>query len=280
MNIEELDKRIDSVLSGWETPKSKPKNAIWQSIYNTIRTTDERFLSFRKWHWVAAASLVAVIVSYAIFYNSNIVHSTLGNETLLVTLPDGSTINLNAGTELSYNKITWSLNRSVNLSGEAFFKVEKGEKFNVITNSGVVSVLGTSFNVLERKNKFRVECFTGKVEVVNDLNSTIITKGEFVNQSSTHALVKEKNTKASESPSWINGDYSYKNEQLATILNDISTHFNITINANKKIDEFTFTGTWNKTMTLEEVLQIVCLPFGLKADVATDKTYNLVFVKD
>jgi transmembrane sensor len=41
----------------------------------------------------------------------------------------------------------WSKERTLSLEGEAFFEVQKGSKFSVVTSDGIVEVLGTSFDV-------------------------------------------------------------------------------------------------------------------------------------
>ena len=79
-------------------------------------------------------------------------------------LPDGSQVILNSDSELEYND-NFSHDRTLNLNGEAFFQVEKGKSFTVVTNEGEVAVLGTSFNVLARDGVFVVSCKTGKVRV-------------------------------------------------------------------------------------------------------------------
>ena len=176
MKREELDKQIDKALSGWEIPSNRNKDAIWNSVITTIGTKRKRIISLEKWQWAIAASLAAIIVFSAIFYGSAVEYSTDANEKIAISLPDGSTVNLNTNSKTSYNAISWYLNRSVSLSGEAFFSVKKGSQFSVNTNNGVIRVLGTSFNVFSRENDFLVECFTGKVEVKNSLEKIFITK--------------------------------------------------------------------------------------------------------
>ena len=81
------------------------------------------------------------------------------------SLPDNSEVVLNSGSEIQYKKWNWDNNRSLNLEGEAFFKVAKGKKFEVNTTVGKVTVLGTQFNVKQRENYFDVSCYEGKVKV-------------------------------------------------------------------------------------------------------------------
>jgi len=173
--------------------------------------------------------------------------------------------------------LLWYFNRSVSLSGEGFFTVKKGEKFSVSTENGTVTVLGTSFNVLARKSNFKVACYTGKVVVTNSVNTTVITKGEVVTQSVEQNLIKELVTNTE--PTWLTEDYLYNNKQLATVLADISAHFEIKITTSTKINKLSFTGVWNKSMTLDDVLQIVCLPFELEVITISDADIKIQKIK-
>lgn len=64
-------------------------------------------------------------------------------------LPDGSTVWLNAGSKLTYNKNFNAATREVELSGEAYFDVKKDEHrpFIIHTSAMHIKVLGTAFNV-------------------------------------------------------------------------------------------------------------------------------------
>ncbi len=270
----ELDNKISQVLSGWGTPSIKSKNTIWLEVAGEINTGTKPLHTYSRWRWVAAACIFAIAASFGA-YNVAQVEVISNHQAVNLNLPDGSIVNLNVESKASYNKIGWLFNRSVSLTGEGFFTVKKGEKFSVITKNGNVDVLGTSFNVLARDKKFRVECFTGRVNITTSSSSTVITKGEVVTQSLSKKLIKEIITQPDVQPNWLTGDYSYKNKDLSTVLNDISDHFGIDISTSNKINKLSFTGAWNKTMTLDEVLKIVCLPFNLEASTGDSKTYKL-----
>ena len=91
-------------------------------------------------------------------------------------MPDGSSVNLNAGSELEYTSFNWKKNRVLSLGGEAFFKVKKGKTFTVITKEGNVKVLGTQFKVKSREKLYEVTCFEGKVQVVIQ-KDTLVLRG-------------------------------------------------------------------------------------------------------
>ena len=81
---------------------------------------------------------------------------------------------LNSKSTITFNKHNWDTNRTLELNGEAFFDVEKGNTFTVKTSQGNVSVLGTEFNVNASVDFFRVSCYEGKVKV-SEMLTTVIT---------------------------------------------------------------------------------------------------------
>lgn len=86
-----------------------------------------------------------------------------------VTLADGSQVELNLGTELTYSN--YKDQRRVTLNkGEAFFKVahDSSHPFVVKAASGQVRVTGTQFNVWMYEDQVRVTLLEGSVLVNSD----------------------------------------------------------------------------------------------------------------
>ena len=120
------------------------------------RRTMPKFFTL-SYRWAAVAALFFVISGTLFFrqlsrssgspdvYQEIIV--PLGSRAK-VTLPDGSQINLNAGSSLRYPTIFGVKTRDVWLDGEGFFEVQKSSA-PFIVHSGTVQIkaLGTSFNV-------------------------------------------------------------------------------------------------------------------------------------
>jgi transmembrane sensor len=110
-----------------------------------------------------------------------------------ILLPDSSAIVLNANSKISYRK-TWSPGkpREVWLEGEAFFNVKHldtdnsitgNERFLVHINDITVEVLGTSFNVRQRRGKTAVVLQSGRVRLLlNDGKGSEVdlVPGQFV----------------------------------------------------------------------------------------------------
>ena len=132
----------------------------------------------QNWFFRIAAVLVIGLGLFLGFQNfsSSTVYAENGALNSF-NLPDNSEVVLNSGSEIEYRKWNWSNNRALELNGEAYFKVAKGQKFEVNTSLGKVTVLGTQFNVKQRDNRFDVTCYEGKVKVTYGDTETIITKG-------------------------------------------------------------------------------------------------------
>jgi transmembrane sensor len=85
-------------------------------------------------------------------------------------LPDGSTVWMNAGSKLNYEKIEEGNLREVYLTGEAYFDVKRNPKrpFIIHTSTMDLRVLGTEFNVKAYPGDATVEAslIHGSVEVV------------------------------------------------------------------------------------------------------------------
>ncbi len=180
-------------------------------------------------------------------------------QTTSIGLPDASTVNLNAQSTLSYNKKSWSDNREVALKGEAFFKVAKGSKFNVITDDGKVTVLGTEFNVIQRQNYFEVTCFEGLVAVKYNSESVKLKPGKrFVVINGTIKNEIESNNK----PSWLAKESTFASRPLQLIINELERQYNVSVDASKVDTNQLFTGSFTHS-DIDLALKSITLPLGI-----------------
>ena len=142
-----------------EKVKEKMRSSIPKANDITSDASDAKLrraisLSYR---WAAVAAILLVICG-TLFYHmislssgASDVHQEiivpLGSRAK-VALPDGSQVNLNAGSTLRYQKKYGVKRRDVWLDGEGFFDVRKSSKPFVV-HSGTVQIkaVGTSFNV-------------------------------------------------------------------------------------------------------------------------------------
>ncbi len=138
----------------------------------------------RKLRWFYIVPVTGVIVGAIFLFagrNSQPETSPAANVKVLAAqngsrsktiLPDGSTVWLNAGSKIYYDKDFSGALREVKLEGEAFFDVQKdaGKPFIVHTAGVDIKVLGTAFNVKSYPGDKTVETtlLRGLVEVSRD----------------------------------------------------------------------------------------------------------------
>ncbi|GAA0545809.1 FecR family protein [Chitinophaga japonensis] len=164
-----------------DRPLPAQQTAMWDRIRagidaDVVTAAPGGMLYFlRRYAWKAAAVLVlALVASWLVFRQDQRmvqVASAYGEVKQLI-LPDGTIVVLNGNTSIRYSK-SWNAGkpREVWVDGEAFFKVKPlavngpQQRFEVHSNEVDVRVLGTSFNVRNRRGVTAVVLNTGKVMV-------------------------------------------------------------------------------------------------------------------
>lgn len=244
-----------------QAPKFDKHKALQAFKHKQTKKTPKVIpLQIKTFLRVAAVLIVFLTASYFIFFNNTKSFSTAVAQTETLQLPDDSEVILNAQSNISFNKKTWKDHRTLNLDGEAFFKVTKGQKFTVQTSVGFVQVLGTQFNVKERDNFFEVTCYEGSVSVTQNSNKTVLTPGKtFRVVNGTVVNVEDLNTNA---PSWLLKESSFNNVPLWQVINELQVQYDIVITA-KNIDvSVPFTGSFTHT-NKNIALQAVTIPLKL-----------------
>ncbi len=223
------------------------------------------FMNARKWQ-IAASLIFALIFASVLgskFYKKSV--RTIAGKQEIAFLPDGSVVHLNSNSEISYNPIWWKVNREVNLTGEAFFKVKKGKKFIVISNIGTTTVVGTSFNIFARNNQYRVTCLTGKVKVVSlkTKQETLITPNQMVKFSDEGNIKLNPNVNAKLATCWSIGKFVFTQVPLNEVFSEIELRYGVKIENSSNSKEL-YTGNFDKENDIELALNLVCKPFGLE----------------
>ncbi|MEM9674796.1 MAG: FecR domain-containing protein [Bacteroidota bacterium] len=169
------------------------------------------------------------------------------------TLPDGSSLTLNAYSSASY-QTTADGHREVRLSGEGFFRVKKrnnpgGEptRFTVYTSTATVEVLGTTFSVTEGERSTQVVLSSGRVKVISPQQSSIqMQPGDFVEVSAQDSVLLSKQVNPQLYTSWLEDEASFEQASLPEILDWIEDRHNkaVVIDSSVNVpDSATFTAT-------------------------------------
>lgn len=224
------------------------------------KNTPVRKLQFYKiLYKIAAVFILGLAISFFFLFNSTNTVETLASQKITFELPDASSVTLNAVSKISYSKYRWKNNRKVKLEGEAFFKVAKGSRFDVLTTDGIVSVVGTQFNVKDRGNCFEVECFEGIVNVNANGELHRLTYGKTFRM--INNLVVLDSTFSTE-PAWLGNKSNFKSIPLYEVLNEIERQYNIRITTLNIDTNRLYTGGFVHD-NLEQALISIALPFNL-----------------
>ncbi len=239
---------------------SKKKASLYQKISPAFK--------------IAAVVIVVFSISYLIYNQTNT--STPDNSNWIVSqtdvyLPDSSWVALNADSQIRFTSDNWDEEREVELEGEAFFKVKKGSRFNVNTNLGTVTVLGTEFSVKDRNEYYEVICYSGLVQVVTqDESVTLEPKSAFriVNNKKENYLVSNKIE-----PEWINGESSFRSVPFHYVIEELERQYNITVKTND-IDLNQYVSVTFSNQNLEIALESITNPVNL--DYVIEENKNVV----
>lgn len=165
---------------------SAQEEQIWQRVKSQIEIPVLK----KRWYWGWAAAAAVVLAGGLLWSNleepsvpigqtiaqqpsipvtDSVMISNSEQKPRLVSLPDGSSVILQKGSNLRYENPFPKESRPVALSGEAYFEVVKDahKPFTVYANGLVAKVLGTSFNVkaYQKDASVIVTVRTGKVSV-------------------------------------------------------------------------------------------------------------------
>lgn len=186
----------------------------------------------------------------------NEIHAPEGEKAEL-RLSDGSKVWLNAGTTIRFPRTFDERSRRVDLTGEAFFEVEKGTvPFIVSLQFGDIEVLGTSFNVRAYDNlTFQATLVEGKIHFKNPYGEKILLPGQqltFTDQENW--TVKHVNPEFASS--WKEGIIAFEQEELEDIAKKLERHFKIKIILDPRIASLRFTGqVFNES--INEVMEYI-----------------------
>ena len=262
--------KLNSSLQHFKAPEYNTSDEL-KSVRSSISNTQKQ----SKLNWTKQLLRVAAIlvIGFSIFYYTTTLDTTvktLAAEKSLIALPDGSSTHLNAQSTLTYNKKNWNKTRDLKLNGEAFFKVTKGSTFNVITENGTVTVLGTQFNVKHRNNLFEVVCFEGSVSITNNIKTTILKPGDRYLILDGKYIAKEKENL--KSPNWIANKSYFNSMPFQYVLNEFERQYDMKIDAQNINLQELYSGSFTHT-DINLALKSITLPLNLNYSISGNTIY-------
>lgn len=244
---------------------------LYESILKKKNRKGNVISLHKNWLFKIAAVLIIGLGVAFVMQNFIVQTESAGNgKRTTFTLPDRSEVVLNSGSEIEYKKWNWDNNRKLELNGEAYFRVAKGKRFEVATNLGKVTVLGTQFNVKARKNRFDVICFEGRVKVNYKDKEILLTYG----QSVTFENGRQTDSKIDVSkPDWLENKIAFNAENLQRIIDEIERQYDVSIEVRSNYSDELFTGKI-PTNDLNVAVEIIATTYHFEIKkIGTNKIY-------
>ena len=195
-------------------------------------------------------------------------------EIALIELPDGTSVEMNSGSTLEYNRLFALTNRDLILNGEAYFSVKTGEEpFIVEANGSATEVTGTEFNVRswanDPANETTVTVTEGNVDfypAANKLNVVSLQAGQTSRLNSKMSSPAQPiSISVDDHLAWRENRMVFQETPFIVILHDLERSFDVEIELDVEGMEYeTLTAYYNQPTTIETVLEDICTVKGLR----------------
>jgi ferric-dicitrate binding protein FerR (iron transport regulator) len=287
------NKKLYSELKGiWQKAENADNIVLhhkqaWERIKQGtgIVEKDAKVVRMGKWSrsWVRVAAALVILIGIGIVMKLTILDKTdmitvtaLNTAKHEVTLPDGSVVCLNRGSQLAYAEDFVGETREVTLEGEAFFQVSKDPQhpFIVHAKGTNTKVLGTSFNINTcDAHAVKISVFSGKVAFSQSSdaeNLVKLVKGEcavFENEKSTISKLVLNNEN---DIAWQTGVLKFANTPLVEAARDMSDFYGRPIEIDSSLRDRFISVTFNN-LSLNNALEIIELTLNVKADTSLGK---------
>lgn len=270
------------LLEQWDENSEKHRedkvdpDAIWRNITARCWGNEMKEIKVKKnirlfrFAYATAAAIALLLIgtwTVHLLSDSYITVTAPAEDRIALTLPDNSTVWLNAGSTLRYRK-EFREDRKVILEGEAYFDVVKMPKspFRVIFQKACVEVKGTEFSVKSQNELAEITLFTGEVVFSAPLIGNPINM-----QPSDHLLYDAIGGKVRLTHvdtleyDWRTTEYRFVDKPLGDLIEFLNRTYKVNIVVkNNEYEQSLFTGTIRKGENLWDVLNKVCISFDLQ----------------
>ncbi|GHT11099.1 iron dicitrate transporter FecR [Bacteroidia bacterium] len=297
------DEELKNVLSGiWEEYNEDAVFDGFDELVQKLRITPITLIPTQRrtqrWNtflrmaasWAIPLALASTVYLYynnrqlQTFLNKPITVNVKSGGKAEVTLPDSSTIYLNAATQLRYLSNFGKDKRAVSLNGEAYMKVKRdAEKpFCVDARWVQIEVLGTEFNIAayENKDEIKTTLVSGSVKLTT-LGKTPQTVVLEVNDKAVynkqHDVLTIEKTDPHYEMAWMSGELVFRSAKFLEIIQTLQQRYGVDITiVGKKSSNDSFTGRF-KEDNVYSVLKTLQLHYHFAYTMNTDNKIEILF---
>ncbi|MCT4645462.1 MAG: DUF4974 domain-containing protein [Carboxylicivirga sp.] len=262
----------------------------WNKLQKTI---DRPVIKWgRELIKVAAVMALTALVSYALFNFPNEEEDTIALSKVVVPngskttvhLADGTTVWLNAGSELVYPTVFNKESRNVELKGEGYFKVSHDAEHPFMVSAGEieVKVLGTEFNVMAYPDAGKIETTLVEGSIYLNKKGATANSGIILKPGQKVTFVSgELKVAASDMAldiNWMQKGFNFQKAPFDKIVTQLERWYDVDIVYNSKaFKDLTFTGKFRNNETIWQVLDVIKMTTPIDYKARDGKIYvNLI----
>ncbi|MCU7549912.1 FecR domain-containing protein [Chitinophagaceae bacterium LB-8] len=181
-----------------------------------------------------------------------------------VTLPDGTAVWLNSASSITFPTSFTGDERTVTITGEAYFEVahqvQAGGKrvpFVVDAMGNKTTVLGTHFNInaYADEGPVRTTLIEGSVQVSSGAVSAVLRPGEQSRLGKNSYAITQPDLE--EVLAWKNGKFLFRKTDAKAIMRQISRWYDVDIHYKGDLSGILFSGSISKKDNIEKLVEIL-----------------------
>ena len=178
-----------------------------------------------------------------------------------LVLPDGTHVWLNNVSTLRYPTSFQGKDRTVELTGEAYFEIARDatKPFFVKVKSETVEVLGTSFNIMayEEEGGIQTTLLSGVVRVNAGEASVKLKPDEQARFTGAEGLKVIKGVPSQDIVSWKNGVFYFGRASLVEVMRQLARWYDVDVVYQGKVPDIEFGGKIDRSLPLNELLNFL-----------------------
>jgi transmembrane sensor len=222
--------------------------------------------------WTLAAILIVTAIGAGLMLFSVTVTAPYGDR-LAYTLPDGTDIELNSGSRITYNRPFGLINRNLTIDGEAYFIVRSGtHPFMIRAGQSVIEITGTELNVRywsdDPSGETSVTVVNGQLDFYPRHTPALrqsLRRGETSRWSPDLAEPTTPDTaSATQALAWRDNHLSFVEQPVGQILKELERRFDVEIELeDEHVKRETLTSFYRDPQSVESILNDISTVKGL-----------------
>ncbi len=299
-NDAKIQKGLGHLLPGIFAVDSQPEKTDDrpgdQNVQRYLMSEDRRSKLWKYMKWAASVVLIVSLsfILYSIQRENKQDHVAKELSVRMITksngfgrkstifLKDGTAVELDADSKITYPSVFTGNRREVILTGEAYFTVAHDPSRPFIVKAGPINikVLGTEFNVraFSGTKEIKVSLRRGQVEIFNEVNKKGISDKLFLSpgQSVVYHLEKENFGKTLkfdpvEDCGWKDGIIYFKRASFKSVIDKLEKWYNVQFRVvNQPPAVWSYSGMFDN-QNLDNVLRSIGFSQGFSYDILNDK---------